>query len=88
MKNGLNGVRLWIKNIVARAAQVLVTFILIGVIMFLTAWTVRWLRASMPVTWAMVSADGCPSRKSGCNARNTARAFPGIRRDAPRAAMT
>ncbi len=40
------------KNIVKRITQVLFSFILISVIMFLTAWTVRWQWA-----WALISAN-------------------------------
>lgn len=40
------------KNIVKRIIQVLLSFILISVIMFLTAWTVRWQWA-----WILISAN-------------------------------
>jgi protein-S-isoprenylcysteine O-methyltransferase Ste14 len=40
------------KNIIKRIIQVLFTFILTGVIMFLSAWTIKWQWA-----WALISAN-------------------------------
>lgn len=40
------------RNIVKRVMQVLLSFIIVGVILFLTAWTVRWLWA-----WVLVAAN-------------------------------